>query len=133
MIICSAQQLTGFQSNGPGLEYKVQWRQKDVDEDWSSKNVANVSELVVPGTPTYVPYEIMVQAVNDYGEGPQPEMVIGYSGEDCESTFWNGMCCCRIGLSKRQVFQNLSNAHGAAAAVLYMQKGFTTYFILFLS
>lgn len=61
-----------------------------MDEDWSSKNVANVSELLVPGTPTYVPYEIKVQAVNDYGEGPQPEMVIGYSGEDCES---NGMEC----------------------------------------
>lgn len=93
IIICSAQQLTGFQSNGPGLEYKVQWRQKDVDEDWSSKNAANVSELVVPGTPTYVPYEIKVQAVNDYGEGPEPDMVIGYSGEDCESTFleWNAL------------------------------------------
>lgn len=77
--------MTGFQSNGPGLEYKVQWRQKDVDEDWSSKSVANVSELVVPGTPTYVPYEIKVQAVNDYGEGPPPDVVIGYSGEDCES------------------------------------------------
>lgn len=90
--ICFVQQLTGFQSNGPGLEYKVQWRQKDVDEDWSSKNVANVSEFVVPGTPTYVPYEITVQAVNDYGDGPQPDVVIGYSGEDCESTFWDGLC-----------------------------------------
>lgn len=81
-LVITWTQLTGFQSNGPGLGYKVQWRQKDVDEDWSSKNAANVSELVVPGTPTYVPYEIKVQAVNDYGEGPQPDMVIGYSGED---------------------------------------------------
>ncbi|XP_075886416.1 neuronal cell adhesion molecule a isoform X11 [Nelusetta ayraudi] len=81
-LVITWTQLTGFQSNGPGLEYKVQWRQKDVDEDWSSKNAANVSELVVPGTPTYVPYEIKVQAVNDYGEGPQPYTVIGYSGED---------------------------------------------------
>lgn len=63
----------------------MQWRQKDVDEDWSFKNVANVSELVVPGTPTYVPYEIKVQALNDYGDGPEPAAVIGYSGEDCES------------------------------------------------
>ncbi|KAM9334917.1 neuronal cell adhesion molecule a [Symphorus nematophorus] len=74
--------LKGFQSNGPNLEYKVQWRQKDVDEEWSTKNVANVSEFVVSGTPTYVPYEIKVQAVNDYGSGPEPEAVIGYSGED---------------------------------------------------
>ncbi|CAN9508247.1 unnamed protein product [Ophioblennius macclurei] len=74
--------LTGFQSNGPGLEYKVHWRRKDVEEDWLSQNVANVSQLVVSETPTYVPYEIKVQALNDYGIGPDPEVVIGYSGED---------------------------------------------------
>nr|XP_046234895.1 neuronal cell adhesion molecule a isoform X8 [Scatophagus argus] len=81
-LVISWTPLTGFQSNGPGLEYKVQWRQKDVDEDWSSKNVANISQFVVSGTPTYVPYEIKVQALNDYGNGPEPEVVIGYSGED---------------------------------------------------
>ncbi|XP_059182100.1 neuronal cell adhesion molecule a isoform X4 [Centropristis striata] len=74
--------LTGFQANGPGLEYKVQWRQKDVDEDWSSKTVANVSQFTVSGTPTYVPFEIKVQALNDYGNGPDPKIVTGYSGED---------------------------------------------------
>ncbi|XP_041820034.1 neuronal cell adhesion molecule a isoform X2 [Chelmon rostratus] len=81
-LVISWTPLTGFQSNGPSLEYKVQWRQKDVDEDWSSKNVANVSQFVVSGTPTYVPYEIKVQALNDYGNGPEPEVVVGYSGED---------------------------------------------------
>ncbi|XP_044041648.1 neuronal cell adhesion molecule a isoform X5 [Siniperca chuatsi] len=81
-LVISWTPLTGFQSNGPGLEYKVQWRQKDMDEDWSSKNVANVSQFIVSGTPTYVPYEIKVQALNYYGNGPEPEVVIGYSGED---------------------------------------------------
>ncbi|XP_040005516.1 neuronal cell adhesion molecule a isoform X1 [Xiphias gladius] len=81
-LVISWTPLTGFQSNGPGLEYIVQWRQKDMDEDWSSKNVANVSQFVVSGTPTFVPYEIKVQALNDYGSGPEPEVVIGYSGED---------------------------------------------------
>uniref|UniRef100_A0A7N6AHU1 Neural cell adhesion molecule L1 n=1 Tax=Anabas testudineus TaxID=64144 RepID=A0A7N6AHU1_ANATE len=71
-----------FQSNGPGLEYKVQWRQKDVEEDWSSMNVVNASQFVVNGTPTFVPYEIKVQALNDYGNGPEPKVVTGYSGED---------------------------------------------------
>ncbi|XP_034529993.1 neuronal cell adhesion molecule a isoform X2 [Notolabrus celidotus] len=74
--------LTGFQSNGPNLEYKVQWRQKDMNEEWSSNTVANVSQFVVTGTPTYVKYEITVQALNGYGSGPEPEIVIGYSGED---------------------------------------------------
>ncbi|XP_038595046.1 neuronal cell adhesion molecule a isoform X11 [Micropterus salmoides] len=81
-LVISWTPLTGFQSNGPNLEYKVQWRQKDVDNEWSSETVANVSQFVVSGTPTYVPYEIKVQAVNYYGSGPEPEVVIGYSGED---------------------------------------------------
>ncbi|XP_030575583.1 neuronal cell adhesion molecule a isoform X2 [Archocentrus centrarchus] len=81
-LVVSWTPLTGFQSNGPGLEYKVQWRQKDVEKEWSAHNVANISQWVVSGTPTYVPYEIKVQAFNDYGSGPEPEVVIGYSGED---------------------------------------------------
>ncbi|KAM6986359.1 neuronal cell adhesion molecule a [Aplochiton taeniatus] len=78
----SWKELSGLQSNGPGLQYKVQWRQKDVDQDWSSETVANVSKFVVSGTPTFVPFEVTVQAVNDYGSGPEPEMVLGQSGED---------------------------------------------------
>ncbi|XP_044199446.1 neuronal cell adhesion molecule a isoform X7 [Thunnus albacares] len=81
-LVISWTPLTGFQANGPGLEYKVQWRQKDVDHEWSSRTVANVSQCVVTGTATYVPYEIKVQALNDYGNAPESEVVIGYSGED---------------------------------------------------
>lgn len=57
-----------------------------MDEDWSSKTVANASQFVVSGTPTYVPFEIKVQSLNDYGNGPEADVVTGYSGEDCEST-----------------------------------------------
>lgn len=55
-----------------------------MDEDWSSQTVANASQFVVTGTRTYVPYEIKVQAFNYYGNSPDAEVVIGYSGEDCE-------------------------------------------------
>uniref|UniRef100_A0A671MQ32 Neuronal cell adhesion molecule-like n=1 Tax=Sinocyclocheilus anshuiensis TaxID=1608454 RepID=A0A671MQ32_9TELE len=75
-------ELTGLESNGPGLQYKVSWRQKDVDQQWTSLTLANVSLYVVTGTPTFMPYEVTVQAVNDYGPGPRPEVVLGYSGED---------------------------------------------------
>uniref|UniRef100_A0A3Q3IKJ0 Neural cell adhesion molecule L1 n=1 Tax=Monopterus albus TaxID=43700 RepID=A0A3Q3IKJ0_MONAL len=81
-LVISWTPLTGFQSNGPGLQYVVQWRQKDVEEAWSSKNVVNASQFVVTGTPTFVPYEIKVQASNDYGSGPEAEVVTGYSAED---------------------------------------------------
>ena len=49
--------------------------------------MANASRHVVTDTPTYAPYEVKVQAVNDYGSGPEPQLVLGYSGEDCESVF----------------------------------------------
>nr|DBA31198.1 TPA: hypothetical protein GDO54_007083 [Pyxicephalus adspersus] len=74
--------LNGFDSNGPGLQYKVSWRQKDFDEEWTSVIVANVSKYIVSGTPTFVPYEIKVQALNDLGYAPEPPVVIGHSGED---------------------------------------------------
>lgn len=76
--------MVGLQSNGPGLQYIVMWRQKDVEEKWTSVIVANVSKFVVSGTPTFMPYEVKVQAINDYGHGPKPGIFIGYSGEDCE-------------------------------------------------
>ncbi|KAM7181481.1 neuronal cell adhesion molecule isoform 3-T3 [Macrochelys suwanniensis] len=74
--------LKGFQSNGPGLQYKVSWRQKDVGDEWTSVIVANVSKYIVSGTPTFVPYEMKVQALNDLGYAPEPAEVIGHSGED---------------------------------------------------
>ncbi|XP_028603045.2 neuronal cell adhesion molecule isoform X17 [Podarcis muralis] len=74
--------LKHFQFNGPGLQYKVSWRQKDGDDDWTSVTVANVSKYIVSGTPTFAPYEIKVQALNDLGPAPEPTTTIGHSGED---------------------------------------------------
>ncbi|XP_006859342.1 PREDICTED: neuronal cell adhesion molecule isoform X4 [Chrysochloris asiatica] len=74
--------LNGFESNGPGLQYKVSWRQKDGDDEWTSVVVANVSKYIVSGTPTFVPYLVKVQALNDVGFAPEPAIVMGHSGED---------------------------------------------------
>lgn len=74
--------MNGFESNGPGLQYKVSWRQKDGDDEWTSVVVANVSKYIVSGTPTFVPYLIKVQALNDAGFAPEPAVVTGHSGED---------------------------------------------------
>ncbi|XP_062317474.1 neuronal cell adhesion molecule-like isoform X11 [Osmerus eperlanus] len=81
-LVISWKPLPGLQSNGRGLQYKVMWRQKEVDNQWSSVTVANVSKFVVSGTPTFVPYEVKVQALNEHGPGPEPPTIIGYSGED---------------------------------------------------
>ncbi|XP_014386477.1 PREDICTED: neuronal cell adhesion molecule isoform X15 [Myotis brandtii] len=81
-LVITWQPLNGFESNGPGLQYKVSWRQKDGDDEWTSVVVANVSKYIVSGTPTFVPYLIKVQALNDVGFAPEPAVVMGHSGED---------------------------------------------------
>lgn len=81
-LVISWKPLSGFQANGPGLHYRVMWRQKALDTDWTTVTVANNSKFVVSGTPTFVPYELKVQAVNDHGAGPEPKIAEGYSGED---------------------------------------------------
>uniref|UniRef100_A0A3B3ZPU4 Uncharacterized protein n=1 Tax=Periophthalmus magnuspinnatus TaxID=409849 RepID=A0A3B3ZPU4_9GOBI len=81
-LVISWKPLTPTQANGPGLHYKVMWRQKGVDSDWMAVTVRNTSKFVVSGTPTFVPYELKVQALNDHGAGPEPAIAHGYSGED---------------------------------------------------
>ncbi|XP_027832000.2 neurofascin isoform X5 [Ovis aries] len=66
---------------GPNLRYIVKWRRREAREAWNNVTVWG-SRYVVGQTPVYVPYEIRVQAENDFGKGPEPDTVIGYSGED---------------------------------------------------
>ncbi|KFV52335.1 Neural cell adhesion molecule L1-like, partial [Gavia stellata] len=73
--------LKPMERNGPGLEYKVSWRQRGVEADWNEEMVKKHS-LTLRNTPTFVPYEIKVQAVNNLGSGPEANVTIGYSGED---------------------------------------------------
>lgn len=76
--------LLPIEHNGPGLEYKVSYRRQDVEEDWKENTVKRHS-FVVKNTPTFVPYEIKIQAKNRQGFGPEPKLVTGYSGEDFPS------------------------------------------------
>ncbi|KAM4861291.1 neurofascin isoform 5-T5 [Thomomys bottae] len=66
---------------GPNLRYIVKWRRRETRDTWNNVTVWG-SRYVVGQTPVYVPYEIRVQAENDFGKGPEPDTVIGYSGED---------------------------------------------------
>ncbi|XP_064821895.1 neurofascin homolog (chicken) a isoform X8 [Oncorhynchus masou masou] len=73
--------LLDTERNGPNLHYSVWWRRKDTGEEWS--NVTTVgAKHIVHDTETYVPYEIKLQAVNDFGPGGESNIIIGYSGED---------------------------------------------------
>ncbi|KAL0978112.1 hypothetical protein UPYG_G00166040 [Umbra pygmaea] len=73
--------LLNTERNGPNLQYSVMWRRKDTEEEWSNVTTEK-NKHVVHDTETYVPYEIKLQARNDFGPGPESNIIIGYSGED---------------------------------------------------
>ncbi|CAM9867975.1 unnamed protein product [Lampetra fluviatilis] len=85
-MIISWTPLSGADSNGPGLHYLVGWRVRsaggDGDGAWTDTLVTEAARYAVQHTPTFTAYELRVRAVNDAGEGPEPRIVIGYSGED---------------------------------------------------
>ncbi|XP_063308287.1 neurofascin isoform X5 [Pelobates fuscus] len=76
--------LNATQVYGPNLRYNVKWRQRNTGEPWSNVTVWT-NRHVVWNTPVYSPYDIRVQAENEYGRAPEPGTVIGYSGEDLPS------------------------------------------------
>ncbi|GCB74338.1 hypothetical protein scyTo_0003427, partial [Scyliorhinus torazame] len=67
--------------NGPGLKYKVSWRRQGSNTTWNEQ-IVNKHHHFVMNTPTFVPYDIKVQVLNNVGPGPDPKIVTGYSGED---------------------------------------------------
>uniref|UniRef100_A0A8C8J769 Neurofascin n=1 Tax=Oncorhynchus tshawytscha TaxID=74940 RepID=A0A8C8J769_ONCTS len=67
--------------NGPHLKYLVWWKRRDSREEW--KNATTWwCKYYIYDADTFTPYEIKVQAVNDFGLGPESPVIIGYSGED---------------------------------------------------
>uniref|UniRef100_A0A8C9EYK6 Neurofascin n=1 Tax=Pavo cristatus TaxID=9049 RepID=A0A8C9EYK6_PAVCR len=85
LLLCSVQPLNATQAYGPNLRYIVRWRRRDPRGSWYNETV-KAPRHVVWNTPIYVPYEIKVQAENDFGRAPEPETYIGYSGEDLPSS-----------------------------------------------
>ncbi|XP_032566394.1 neurofascin isoform X27 [Chiroxiphia lanceolata] len=77
--------LNATQAYGPNLRYIVRWRRRDPRGSWYNETVKGPRH-VVWNTPIYVPYEIKVQAENDFGRAPEPDTYIGYSGEDLPSS-----------------------------------------------
>lgn len=75
------QPLLDLERNGANLHYSVWWRRQDASDDWNNVTTAETKH-VVHNLETYVPYQIKIQAGNEFGPGPESNVVIGYSGED---------------------------------------------------
>uniref|UniRef100_A0A672YDW3 Neurofascin n=1 Tax=Sphaeramia orbicularis TaxID=375764 RepID=A0A672YDW3_9TELE len=76
--------LTYREWNGPHLKYLVWWRRRDSREEWKNATTKWLKYYIYDAD-TFTPYELKVQAVNDFGLGPESPVVIGYSGEDLPS------------------------------------------------
>uniref|UniRef100_A0AAQ4P7Q1 Neurofascin n=1 Tax=Gasterosteus aculeatus aculeatus TaxID=481459 RepID=A0AAQ4P7Q1_GASAC len=73
--------LTYRQWNGPHLKYLVWWKRRDSREEWKNATTKWLKYYIYDAD-TFTPYDIKVQAVNDFGLGPESPVVTGYSGED---------------------------------------------------
>jgi hypothetical protein len=74
-----------IEHNGPGLKYRVYWKQDIPGQAWNSEEITDytVDKLVINNQPTYQRYKVKVVASNEKGESNVPHKeVIGYSGED---------------------------------------------------
>ncbi|XP_035014683.2 neurofascin isoform X1 [Hippoglossus stenolepis] len=67
--------------NGPHLKYLVWWRRRDSREEWKNATTKWLKYYIYDAD-TFTPYDLKVQAVNDFGLGPESPVVTGYSGED---------------------------------------------------
>lgn len=77
--------------NGPHLKYLVWWKRRDSREEWKNATTKWLKYYIYDAD-TFTPYELKVQAVNDFGLGPESPVVIGYSGEDRKY-----QTCCELG------------------------------------
>lgn len=76
-----AQPLAYKDWNGPHLKYLVWWKRKDSREEWKNATT-KWSKYYIYDADTFTPYDLKVQAVNDFGMGPESPIVTGFSGED---------------------------------------------------
>uniref|UniRef100_A0A3Q4MVS7 L1 cell adhesion molecule, paralog a n=1 Tax=Neolamprologus brichardi TaxID=32507 RepID=A0A3Q4MVS7_NEOBR len=81
-LVITWKKMNKTEVHGPGFTYCVQWRQAvGGGPDWHERNVTE-PPFRVDNVGNFSAYEIKVQAFNEIGRGPEPDPVIGYSGED---------------------------------------------------
>lgn len=68
--------------NGPDFKYRVMWRRVVGSGPAWHEKYTTAPPFVVSDVRDFSAFEMKVQAVNEMGEGPEPDAVIGYSGED---------------------------------------------------
>uniref|UniRef100_A0A8D3C0C4 Neural cell adhesion molecule L1 n=1 Tax=Scophthalmus maximus TaxID=52904 RepID=A0A8D3C0C4_SCOMX len=68
--------------HGPEFRYRVLWRRVLGSGPTWHINYTTAPPFIVNDVGNFSAFEIKVQAVNEKGDGPEPDPVIGYPGED---------------------------------------------------
>ncbi|XP_047439368.1 neural cell adhesion molecule L1.2 isoform X2 [Mugil cephalus] len=81
-LVITWKTLSKYYFNGPDFKYRVFWRRVVGSGPNWHMNETTSPPVVVRDIGNFSAFEIKVQTVNEIGEGPEPDPVIGYSGED---------------------------------------------------
>ncbi len=82
LLFPSLQEMDKRNFNGPDFKYRVLWRRVVGSGPSWHTNYTTAPPFAVSDIGNFSAFEIKVQAVNAEGDGPEPDPVIGYSGED---------------------------------------------------
>ncbi|XP_040009421.1 neural cell adhesion molecule L1.2 [Xiphias gladius] len=81
-LVITWEEMDKHNFNGPDFKYRVLWRRVVGSGPNWHMNYTTTPPFIVNDVGNFSAFEIKVQAVNEKGEGPEPDPVIGYSGED---------------------------------------------------
>ncbi|CAN9516135.1 unnamed protein product [Ophioblennius macclurei] len=81
-LLVTWQKMDKRQFNGPDFQYRVLWRRVVGSGPNWHVNFTTEPPFVISDVGNFSAFDIKVQAVNEYGDGPEPDTIIGYSGED---------------------------------------------------
>lgn len=88
LLLLSLQKMDKRNFNGPDFKYRVMWRRVLGSGPTWHTHYTTAPPFTVDDIGNFSAFEIKVQAVNEKGEGPEPDPVIGYSGEDGKIKKW---------------------------------------------
>lgn len=88
LMLLSKQEMDKRNFNGPDFKYRVLWRRVVGSGPNWHEDYATAPPFIVNEIGNFSAFEMKVQAVNEKGQGPEPDPVIGYSGEDGKNKKW---------------------------------------------
>uniref|UniRef100_A0A8C7ZGN0 Neural cell adhesion molecule L1 n=1 Tax=Oryzias sinensis TaxID=183150 RepID=A0A8C7ZGN0_9TELE len=81
-LVIAWKEMEKHEFNGPDFHYKVMWRRAVGSGPIWHENITKEPHVDFGDVGSFAAFEVKVQAANAKGDGPEPDPVIVYSGED---------------------------------------------------